>query len=236
MEEVFLRIYAMYKLNYSASYAYCALIDLDDACLYRMAGDTEAETRAERALQRLNELCGGGFFCGIRQRRCELTGAERLYACEGGALGALKSLWRYASGRNDELFPCYGTLDSGFERVFFSAREESVKQQNRIYGCDGMPFLSENSGEFFIENRVEDVEVIEPLGIFRLARGLKRDNAVFAKKAQNGLNDGIFSSSALDLLLSDMVKPEDILSRTENTVSFCRVSIETLGSYGKTAR
>ncbi|MBR2473738.1 MAG: hypothetical protein IKB51_01740 [Clostridia bacterium] len=236
IQEVFTRLYAMYKLNFSESYAYCALIDLEDACLYRMAGDSEAEMRAERAAQRLNELCGGGFFCGIRQRRCEITGTMRRYTCEGGALGALKALWRYTSGRNDELFPCYGTLDSGFERVFFSARKESPKTANRIYGCDGRDFLKHNIENFSAKSSEKYFEVIEPSGIFRLAEGLKNSGAVFAESDLNGLNDGIFSAWALDLMLSDMVRPQDITSHTEKNVGFCRVSIETLGSYKKSAR
>ena len=183
VKRIFERLYAMYISNYSEAYVYCALIDLPDGDMYRMAGDILIEEEAKKYLAGLSSKCKGQFFCGIRQRRIGYE--KRAYCCENGVAGAIETLWRYVKGKENSLYPTYGLQGlGGVESIYFSA-------------CDS-------------EGRIS---VIEPGGIFRLSALLGESDAVFAaaddtkhKKNQASIcsfreSEALYSASALEKML-----------------------------------
>ena len=124
VEETLERLFSMYLSNYSKSYYYGAIIDHPDSVCYRTCGDVEREEKARKCAERLNRECEGRFFCALRQSRFTAADDSARYLCEGGALGALKSLWRYLAGRKNEVFPIYGCVPKSkneISRVYYSS-------------------------------------------------------------------------------------------------------------------
>ena len=184
IDRVMQRLRATFLSNYSKSYVYGAIIDLPDAISYRVLGDLKTEERAGELIGLLKNEYGDAFFCAIRQRRI-CSGREYRYVCEEGALGAVKTLWRYSKGKSTELFPIFGCGGLGqAERIYFSAE------------------VGAESGE--------SIDVIQPNGIFALAELMKENEAVFAsagaiigkKAGELGQRaEVLFDARALDKLL-----------------------------------
>lgn len=188
VEMIMERLNAMYVSNYSESYVYGALIDLPDAISYRTAGDLMLEEKAQELIRVMNARYDGAFFCAIRQRRIRMD-KEYRYACEEGAVGALKALWRSVKGKGTEIFPVFsGKVLNGTERVYLSAQVGSVGDKDNGY-----------------------IDVIEPNGVFGLASLLDEYEAAFAftgaiESENNGFltdkTEALFCADALDKLLS----------------------------------
>jgi hypothetical protein len=192
IERAFERLLAMYTSNYSDSYTYCVLIDLPDGISYRMAGDSLLEDEAQRLFGLLNGKFGNRLICAVRQRRSSGDTSEGKYVCEGGARGALATLWRHSKGKDDGLFPIFGCDETqGAERIYFSRPEMCMD--------------------------AEHIDVIEPSGIFRLASKLQGFEAVFAftgemecdlfnhfewnDPGEKEVFEGLYSSVALDKII-----------------------------------
>jgi hypothetical protein len=155
-------------------------------------GDGECEEKARKYIEHLNRCFGGHFFCAIRQRRYLTSEGGYRYGCEEGACGALKSLWRYLSGRKNELFPVYGCVPSGFERIYFSSLDEETG--NAVSNKNGF-------------------ECIEAGGVFRLSEQISFGKAIFpfsectrlgrthGKREITTTCEALYSSAALDRLL-----------------------------------
>lgn len=164
VERVFERLFTMYLSNYSGAYYYGAVIDLPDSVCYRAPDDGAREEMARKCVEYLNKRCEGRFFCVMRQRRYVSMRNGYLYTCEGGAQGALKSVWRYLGGRKNELFPVYGCVPTEVERIYFSSFDEERP---------------------LTEGRKTLIDCIEPNGIFRLADRLLDGGAVFPSVYSN---------------------------------------------------
>lgn len=211
VERVFARLRQMYLNNYSPNYVYCAVVDLCDALSYRAAGDGCIEKKAESCLRGLKNDFGERFFCAVRQRRYQSSRCAYGYFCEGGALGALKELWRYAYGGKEVLFPVPG--DVGIpqkwraERIYFSCSGDDEKTHLNGYGCDRNEFFDEKC-----------IRVIERRGIFKLAKELGNgvNFALDPSRGDGGLRigEGLYSAYALNTLLAEGTDIADIERKT----------------------
>lgn len=209
VERIFEHLRALYLTNYSADYVWGALIDLPDSDLYRIAGDSLLEDKAEECLLQIKRECAGQFFCGVRQRRREYEGYR--FSCENGAAGALEALWRQARGNGSPI--C------------------SINESDTLTDVENI---------YFTRAKKEDnITVIEPGGLFKLASILAGNDAVFAPtytlKADfkedaeqfNGF-ETLYSAAALDKML--FCEPSAILPLCANEVGFCTINRKYLRS------
>ena len=216
VEDVFLRLYATYLSNFNGRYVYFALIDLPDGISYRMAGDSLIEDEAMRLFERFNALFGGKLTCAVRQRRSKSGSFGGEYVCEGGARGALATLWRHSKGKDEGLFPIFGCDETrGADSIYFSADNG---QKDSSY-----------------------IDVIEPGGISRLGRSLGVFDAVFALtgamerrfgaafEPDDEVFEGLYGAGALDKIIC--ADPIGVYGRLERSVSVIRYPRESIGGF-----
>lgn len=215
VERIFARLRQMYLDNNSSSYVYCAVVDLCDALSYRAAGDRQIEEEARDCLRGLKNAFGERFFCIVRQRRYHSKGCAYGYFCEGGALGALKELWRYAYGGKEVLFPLMG--EDGIlekwraERIYFSCASDDEKVLLSGYGCDRNGIFDEKC-----------IRVIERDGIFKLGKEVG-NGACFALDPLRydgieRIGEGLYSAYALNTLLAEGTDTADIERKSSEVV------------------
>ncbi len=195
VKRTFERLFCMYLSNYSKSYTYCALIDLPAGTHYRLAGDESIESKVKVYTDFLERNCEGRFFGAVRQRR-SLGAGNYTYACEGGEIGALKALWRFANGHSGELFPIYGRGEAmGVERIYFSA-ERALKN-------DGFYRVIEPNGIFVLGSEKEAFEAVLPI-----TGAIETKKSTFwslVKRQKTTVKDlhleGLYKAQALDKML-----------------------------------
>ena len=210
VEDIFLRLYAIYLSNFSESYVYFALIDLPDGISYRMAGDSLIEDEAMRLFEKFNGHFGGRLTCAVRQRRSKGSALGGEYVCEGGEAGALAALWRHSKGKDEGLCPIFGCDETGgAERIYFS--RSGVRENS---AC---------------------IDVIEPGGVFMLESSLGEYDAVFAltgamKRGFAELDEapeGLYGSGALDkLICADRVEIDGRIIKNVRVIGYPRGSID----------
>ena len=211
INEAFKRLFGMYLSNYSKKYSYGAIIDLPGALSYRALGDDKIEAEAKKFVERMSGECDGRFFCMIRQRRCISLPCDREYGCEGGALGALKSLWRFLAGRKNDVFPVYGCVPNDVGKVdgvYFSPCGEQRS---------GDDYCIEPNGIFRLWERVEGCDVAFPTFTGELKR---RRSLIFggACNKEQVRCEGLYTAGALDRLLSVGATLKNVKRRTVDGV------------------
>lgn len=212
ISEAFKRLFGMYLSNYSKKYSYGAIIDLPGSLSYRALGDDKIEAEAKRFVERMSKECEGRFFCMIRQRRCISLPCDREYGCEGGALGALKSLWRFLAGRKNDVFPVYGCVPNdvvNVDGVYFSPCGEKGNGDN---------YCIEPNGIFRLWERIEGSDVAFPTFSGEVKR---RKRLLFGTACHKEyVNcEGLYTASALDRLLSVGATLKNVKRRSVDGVS-----------------
>jgi hypothetical protein len=188
----------MYLSNHSKSYYYGAIIDLQDSVCYRAPTDTAREEMAKKCVDYLNKNGDASFFCAVRQRRYVSLNNGYIYLCEGGAEGALRSLWRYIKGRKNEVFPIYGCVPKDVERLYFSSYDDEMSEQlsdEKRYYC------------------------IEPGGIFSLGEQLNPDCAAYPRsvgyeaRAKSGILSSFFGKRRSEKRSVEALYSEKVLEK-----------------------
>ena len=223
VSEVFARLSCLHKRSEGKKYIYCAVIDLPDWISYRSSVDFEIEEKAGKFARYYGKKLGYGFFCAVRQRRYSISGKERIYCCEEGSLGAIKSLWRFVCGRRDEFFPVYGNADDALlrqtERIYYSAVfGESAEQTS-------FEEIIEQSGIDKLERECGSGAVIPCRTATETVADGETVKYEFLKKTENkrkGL-EILFSHAALDKLLSSGISEGDIEVKESECVATERV-------------